>query len=92
MDLLSLFLYNYFELHGTEQNGTKKQTNKLCWNRNDQTFTQSVFVEMILNNKNEVIACRLLPRDIGYEALFFCLANPWMSSLCLNIIIWNQTK
>jgi len=26
---------------------------------------------MIVNDKNEVKACRLLPRDIGLEALFF---------------------
>jgi hypothetical protein len=26
---------------------------------------------MIVNDKNEVKACRLLPRDIGREALFF---------------------
>ena len=26
---------------------------------------------MIVNDQNEVIACRLLPRDIGQEELFF---------------------
>ena len=76
IDLLSVTIYHYLERNGTEQNGmermgTEKQTSQLCWNLNDQIFTQSVFVQMIVNDKNEVKACRLLPRDIGLEALFF---------------------
>ena len=48
---------------------------------------------MIVNDKNEVIAFRLVPRDIGQVALFFlltanhCLVNP-RCPLC----IWNGTE
>ena len=54
IDLLSVILYHYLERNGmernrterngTEQMGTEKQTFQLCWNLNDQIFTQSVFV------------------------------------------------
>ena len=59
------------EQNGTERIGTENQTTQLCWNINDNIFTQSVFVQMIVNDKNEVKPCRLLPRDIGREAFFF---------------------
>ncbi len=34
-----------------------------------ELFTESVFVLMIVHDKDEVIACRMLPRYIGFSAL-----------------------
>ena len=67
-----------------EQIGTENKTTQLCWNINDQVFNQSVFVCMIVNDKHEDIACRLLPRDTGQKASYFgFLVNPKMSSVFL---------
>jgi hypothetical protein len=38
---------------------------------------------MIVNDKNEVIACRLLHGDIGHKALFFCC--PPVNQYCFSI-------
>ena len=99
IDLLSVILYHYLERNGTEWNGTErigteKQTFQLCWNLNDQIFTQSVFVQMIVNDKNEVKACRLLPRDIGLEALFFlpCKSIDLFSESLSHNLEWNGTE
>ncbi len=74
------------ERNGTELIGTENQTTQLCWNMNDQVFNKCVFVQMIVNDKNEFIACSLLPRDMGQKASYFgCLANPQS----FYIIIWN---
>ncbi len=62
------------------------------WKIKDKIFTQSFFVEVIINNKIKVIGCRLLARDIGRKVVYFCPANSLMSSLCFYINIWNGTE
>ena len=71
IDLFSVSLYHNLEWNGTERNGTENQTTQLCWNINVKIFTQSLLVQMIVNDKNEVQPCRLLPRDVGREVFFF---------------------
>jgi|CryBogDrversion2_11_1035321.scaffolds.fasta_scaffold117695_1 hypothetical protein len=71
-----------------------KQTTQLCWNINDQLFIESVVVEMIVTDQNEVIACSLLQRDIGQKAPYFGFpANPKMSSVFLyHYLHWTGTE
>ncbi len=63
-------------------------------NINDKVFTQSDFVYMIINDRNEVIACKLLLRNIGKKHFFLsCLLNaksPLMF-FCIEIgTLWNE--
>ena len=49
---------------------------------------------MIVNDKNEVKACRLLPIDIGQEALFFlpCQSIDLFSVSLYHNLEWNRTE
>jgi len=49
---------------------------------------------MIVNDKNEVKACRLLPIDIGREALFFlpCQSIDLFSVSLYHNLEWNGTE
>ena len=43
---------------------------------------------MVVNDKNEEIACKILPRDIEQKASYFgLLANSYMSSVFLEIYL-----
>jgi hypothetical protein len=44
---------------------------------------------MIVNDKNEVIACRMLPRDIGQKALFF---QPCQSIDVLSVFLYHYLE
>ena len=77
----------FTERYGAERNRTEKHASQLCWNVNDQIFTQSVFVQM---KKSQHVQCYLETQD--QKHCFFCLANPYIFSLCLYIIIQNRTE
>ena len=63
-------------------------------NINDKVFTQSDFVDMIINDRNEVIACKQLLRNIGKKHFFLsCLLNAKCPLLFFYIKIgtlWNE--
>ncbi len=47
---------------------------------------------MIVNDKNEVQPCRLLPRDIGWEAFFFSALPIHTSFLCVSISLSRMER
>ena len=77
----------FTERYGAERNRTEKHASQLCWNVNDQIFTQSVFVQM---KKSQHVQCYLETQD--QKHCFFCLANPYIFSLCFYVIIQNKTE
>ena len=77
----------FTERYGAERSRTEKHASQLCWNVNDQIFTQSVFVQM---KKSQHVQCYLETQD--QKHCFFCLENPYIFSLCLYIIIQKGTE